>query len=348
MKLLNPKKADYLKKIVENYIKNGEPVGSANLKQIYAINKSTSHLRSMMNELEQEGYLEKSHSSSGRIPTLLGFKYYAEYLSHDESRDLSQKLKDVFARRRVSIEQTINEAVKIISEVAGATLIATTNDSFEKLMSISLTIISESTGVVVLITSSGRVENKLINFNNFIKKEDVKIAIRLFQERLISLPIIEIATAIQILNPILEKQIKHSEDILKHFAENVFNFHIKPDSKIYNKNSLILDRDISRQKLVQLLEIIEKKSIWEILDENSQSEDETLKISIESKEASFISKQFPKSSNIKEISFVGSTQKINYSAAWTGIKLLENFLSKKEKENDKEGKAKDEIQKKSS
>ncbi|AHH45118.1 heat-inducible transcriptional repressor HrcA [Mesomycoplasma bovoculi] len=327
---LNEKKANYLKQIVEHFIQTGQPVGSANLKAIYEINKSTSHLRSMMNQLEQDGFLEKHHNSSGRVPTLKGFKYYAEFLSYDGNKELEKKLKDIFAKRRVNINETINEAVKIISEVAGAALITRSEDIFEKLMSISLTIINEGSGVVVLITSSGNVENKTIIFNDFIKKEDVKIAIRLFQERLVPLPISQISEAIQILKPVLENQIKRSEDILQHFLQNIFDFEVKSQSKVFNKNSLILNRDISRNKLVELLDIIEKKSIWEILDETAESEDETIKISIPSEEASFISKQFPKSSSIKEISVVGATKKMNYSATWTGIKLLEDFLNKKE------------------
>lgn len=68
-----------------------------------------------------------------------------------------------------------------------------------------------------------------------------------------------------------------------------------------------------------------------MLDDRTTNEDETLKISIKSPEASFISKKFEKSLTIKEISMIGSTKKINYSAARTGIKLLEDFLSNKNK-----------------
>lgn len=328
---LDDKKANYLKQIVEHFIQTGQPVGSANLKENYKINKSSSHLRSMMNNLEKDGFLEKHHNSSGRVPTLQGFKYYAEFLSYDGNQELEKKLKDIFAKRRVNINDTINEAIKIISEVTGAALITKSNDIFEKLMSINLTIINDNSGVVVLITSNGSVENKIIYFDNSIKKEDVKIAIKLFQDRLIPLPLSQISEAIQILKPVLENQIKHSEDLLQHFIQNVFNFEIKPHSKVFNKNSLILNNDISRNKLVELLDIIEQKSIWEILDESTESEDETIKISIPSEETSFISKQFPQSSSIKEISLIGSTKKINYSATWTGLKLLEDFLSKKDK-----------------
>ncbi|MXR13714.1 heat-inducible transcriptional repressor HrcA [Mycoplasma flocculare] len=331
MPRLDSKKEKYLKQIVENFIKTGESIGSLNLKENYGIKKSPSYLRAIMNQLEKEGFLEKSHSSSGRIPTLQGFQYYAEFLSFDENEHLANKLKDLFARRRVSIEKTIFEAVKLISESVGTTLIATTSNENERLMSINLTQISQNEGIIVVVSSSGSVEDKKITFSDQIPQHDVKIAIRLFQERLINTPFVEISTKLLILKQELEKQIKHSDELLHHFVEKIFNFQIQNKSNIYNKNSLILDKEISRAKLIDLLSIIEKKSIWEMLDERTTNEDETLKISIKSPEASFISKKFEKSLTIKEISMIGSTKKINYSAARTGIKLLEDFLSNKNK-----------------
>ncbi|AAV27353.1 HrcA family transcriptional regulator [Mesomycoplasma hyopneumoniae] len=331
MPKLDSKKEKYLKQIVENFIKTGESIGSLNLKQSYGIKKSPSYLRAIMNQLEKEGFLEKSHSSSGRIPTLQGFQYYAEFLSFDENENLANKLKDLFARRRINIENTISEAVKLISESVGTTLIATTNNENERLMSINLTQISQNEGIIVVVSSSGNVENKKITFSEQIPRQDVKIAIRLFQERLINTPLLEISSKLAILKQELEKQIKHSDELLHHFMEKIFNFQVQNKSNIYNKNSLILDKEISRAKLVDLLYIIEKKSIWEMLEDRTTKDDDTLKISIKSPEVSFISKKFEKFLPIKEISMVGAAKKINYSAARTGIKLLEDFLSNKSK-----------------
>ncbi|WP_337898156.1 heat-inducible transcriptional repressor HrcA [Mesomycoplasma ovipneumoniae] len=329
MSRLDAKKEKYLKQIVENFIKTGESIGSNALKQNYSIKKSSSHLRMVMNQLEKEGYLEKPHISSGRIPTLRGFQYYAEFLSFDENEILANKLKDLFARRRVSIENTISEAFKLISESVGTTIITTTSNENDRLMSINLTQISQNEGIVVVVSSSGSVENKKITFSPSISLQDVKIAIRLFQQRLINTPLAEVSSKLIILKQELEKQIKHSDELLHHFIHKIFNFQIQNKSDVYNKNMLILDNEISRTRLVDLLNLIEKKSIWEMLDEKTTTEDETLKISIESPETSFISKKLEKSFAIKEISMIGSTKKINYSAARTGIKLLEDFLSNK-------------------
>lgn len=221
---LDVKKEKYLKQIVENFIKTGESIGSHNLKENYGIEKSSSHLRSVMNQLEKQGFLEKSHCSSGRIPTLLGFQYYAEFLSFDENEFLAKKLKDLFARRRINIENTISEAVKLISDSVGTTLIATTNSLSERLISINLTPISGNEAIIVVVSSSGNVENKRISFSTQISFRDVKIAIRLFQERLINTLFVEIPAKLMFLKQELEKQIKHSDELLHHFMDKIFNF----------------------------------------------------------------------------------------------------------------------------
>lgn len=343
MHSIKVKTAQYLKYIIELYIKTGQPVGSKNLKKFYNLDHAPSSIRNAMLFLEKEGFLEKSHASSGRIPTLKGYEYYAKFLANDTNNDLQQKLEDIFAKRRTSIDETVSEAVKIISDIANITLVTTTNNTNEKLMSIHLTIISDSSGVVVLVTSSGKVENKVIHFNETISKNDVQIAIRIFKERLLGISISQIATTLQILSPILSQEIKNTDGLLKHFVENIFNFQMQHTSQIYNKNSLILNKDISRQKLIDILEIIEKNSIWEFLEKlHPEDKQETLKINIESQETSFILKKFPQSSNLKELSIVGSTKKMNYSAILTGIKLLEDFLNNKDTKllNSKESKDK--------
>lgn len=329
MEHISEKLQKYLKMIVESYISLGEPIGSNHLKKIYNLDSSPSTIRSIMAQLEDFSLLEKSHISSGRIPSILGYEYYAKYLAKDNDENLINKLEDVFAKRRISIDQTIEEAARIISEIAGITLITTTNSDNEKLKNIQLTILDETSAVIILVSSTGRVENKLLHFNNNIEKEDVKIAIRIFKERLIDAPLKEIPERIRYLSPILSREVKNLEKLISTFISEVFTFSIEYRSKVFNKNNLILSPEISREKLTDILDLIENKSIWETI-EGKIEEDQNLKIIINSKEASFISKKIDANNktSIREITVVGSTKRMDYSAALTGIKLIENFLKK--------------------
>lgn len=319
------KKKSYLKHIIESYIENGEPIGSEALKEKYNLQVSSSTIRSIMAELEKDGFLEKSHVSSGRIPTLKAYEYYASYLVDTTDNDLEAKMNDIFAKRRISIDKTIEEAAKLISEVAGITVVTSDLRSAEKLRSIQFTIIDNYSGVIVLVTSLGRVENKIVSFSNEVEKEDIKVAIRIFKERLINVALNEIQKIVEILVPILAKEIKNLDNVLKTFMQNIFNFKTNYESKIYNKNNLILSREISREKLSQILDLIEKKSIWEAI-ENKLDEDKNIKIKIESDEAVFISKKVENQNISKEISVVGATTRLDYSKVLSALDLLEKFL----------------------
>ena len=64
-----------LAKIIREFMKEGEPIGSVMLSDKYDLGISPATLRSEMAKLAKEGYLYKVHSYSGRIPTTLGFRY---------------------------------------------------------------------------------------------------------------------------------------------------------------------------------------------------------------------------------------------------------------------------------
>ena len=86
--MLTSRQEVILKVIVEEFIKTAEPVGSKLLVEKYGINYSSATIRNEMNYLETEGLLEKTHTSSGRVPSTLGYRYYVEHLmDHDNSVD---------------------------------------------------------------------------------------------------------------------------------------------------------------------------------------------------------------------------------------------------------------------
>ena len=97
-------KDEILKYIVEEYVSSSKPVGSVFLIQKYNLSISSATVRNIMAALEKEEMIEKSHTSSGRIPTYKGYKYYTKYLTSSNEDKLSIKIKDIFAKRRNSID----------------------------------------------------------------------------------------------------------------------------------------------------------------------------------------------------------------------------------------------------
>lgn len=327
---MTKRQKEYLKLIVHSYIADGIPVASAALISKYNLKVSSATVRNEMNTLEKEGFLEKSHTSSGRIPSTIGYEYYAKHITEKSSKDLKQKIEDIFARRNVSIDFTLEEAANAISNLAGLTLVTSSSEMNELLKSIQLTPLSDKAATIVLVTSSGRVESKLIEFNNMVKINDVRIAIRLFKERLLDSPLRELSARVDALAPILAKSVKNYEALIRAFINKVFDFHNRITNKVYGNNQLIQKEGIKREDLANLVNMIEHKSIWSSI-EGKLDEDETMKIEIRPNNTSIISKKIEYGNTSKEVSVVGSNR-MDYSEAKQALKLLANLLGE---QNDK-------------
>ncbi|MGL5357651.1 MAG: heat-inducible transcriptional repressor HrcA [Metamycoplasmataceae bacterium] len=329
MKPLTEREKKIFKLIVFSYIENGLPLGSTNLIQKYNLPLSSATIRNVMASLEKKNFIEKTHSSSGRIPTTDGLKFYTEHFNNNLDDKLYFKIKDIFSKRRMNIEDTIDEAAKLISDISGLTLVTSNKNANETevLKSITLTKINKNEVIIVLITSTGRIINKTILLTKTVKMEDLRIAVRIFQERLIDSLIIGIRKKLEFLSPILKKEISNYDELIEAFVNNVFYFEKKQKNKVFGENYIIEDKQIEREKISEIINIIENKSIWEMMEE-FVSEDEQIKISISNtNNISLISKRITIDNKIRDISIIG-TKKMDYSIAKNFLNTIEEFIKK--------------------
>ncbi len=316
---------EILKYIVEEYVSSSKPVGSVFLIQKYNLSISSATVRNVMASLEKEGMIEKSHTSSGRIPTSKGYKYYTKYLTSSTEDKLSIKIKDIFAQRRHSIDNIIDEAVSIISEASKMTVITSQINKEERLMSINFTPITNHDAIIVLITSGGIVDSKELKLSaKKLNINDLKIAIRIFQERLYNVKLIEIASSIETLKPILKENIKNYEELIEAFVNNIFNnYKNRSNNKVFGKSHLIKSDDIQRDELANIIELIEKQSIWESINEKNYLE-ENLKLEILPSNTSIISKRLSFNGETKDVSVIGPSR-MNYAKAKNILNIIEKY-----------------------
>ena len=110
---------EILKLIVEHFIKTAEPVGSKTLQEVYHLDVSSATIRNEMNALEQDGYLEKTHTSSGRVPSEKGYQYYAEHIRETGVDEQAKNaLANVLSEKSKSVEEVMKEACEILSHMA--------------------------------------------------------------------------------------------------------------------------------------------------------------------------------------------------------------------------------------
>ena len=174
-----------LKLIVEHFIKTAEPVGSRTLIENYNFNYSGATIRAEMNSLEQEGFLEKTHTSSGRVPSSKGYRYYIEHLrERSVSDEFKYQMQSILDEKIRSIDDVIKQSCEILSQMTSlASIVLGPNATQEKLISVQLVPISKNSATCVFITDQGYVENKTFVLDDTTSLSDVESCVKLLNKR---------------------------------------------------------------------------------------------------------------------------------------------------------------------
>lgn len=198
-----------LKLIVEHFIKTAQPVGSQTLIEEYGLDWSSATIRNEMNALEKEGYLEKTHVSSGRVPSQKGYQYYVENLRTERIDDsIRYALQAVLEKKSKSVEEVIKESCEILSNMTNlASVVLGPKASEEKLVSVQLIPLSGNSATAVFVTDQGYVENKTFVLEGEMSLEEVQKTVSLLNDRLKGTPIVELVPKMESMKPLLQDYI---------------------------------------------------------------------------------------------------------------------------------------------
>jgi len=110
-----------LKEVVDRYIRLHEPVSSRMILEDYGLAVSSATVRNDMNELETHGYIAKPYSSSGRIPTKKGYRFFVDWLLDlsDLTKEERHEIVEAYAARCLDIEETIRRTAFVLGNLAG-------------------------------------------------------------------------------------------------------------------------------------------------------------------------------------------------------------------------------------
>ena len=164
---LDARKKRVLQAIVDDYIESAEPVGSRTLARKYDLGVSPATIRNEMADLEMLGYLEQLHTSSGRIPSSKGYRFYVDGLIppkpvSDEEKERVKRIDEVFQETA----RIISQVTKNVSLVLAPQM---TQAAFRCLQFLPL---DDRRVITVLMTDAGFIENKILEMPNGSSFED--------------------------------------------------------------------------------------------------------------------------------------------------------------------------------
>lgn len=191
---LNERERSVLWHVVHNYIQTAVPVGSRVLSKRIENQLSPATIRNVMADLEESGYLSHPHTSAGRVPTDLGYRYYIDFLM--ELQQLSEPEKqsiETLIEQNVEAEELLRETSKLLGKISKQLSVVSSphlsSGIFEKLELIPL---SSAKLLVVISIRSGLVKTVMLEVHSDIRRETLQQISQLLNERLSGLTLQQI------------------------------------------------------------------------------------------------------------------------------------------------------------
>ena len=273
--MLSTRQKEILKIIVEEHVRTAEPVGSKSICD--RLNVSSATVRNEMAYLEKEGYLDKTHSSSGRVPLEKGYKYYVEELISMGDDAFEQKayelVDNIFSNKIVEREDAIKKACSLLSEMTNYTTVVLGPDSsVQKVSKIDLINLQDLNYLMMVVTDKGHVETKQVSFDDEdINPKEILNVMDILNDVLRGTPLSEVYSKLNYImeNHLVQEFLLYRDSIIQNFLNAFMKF---SETNYYvsgSSNMLIQPEFQDQNKLKKLIDILEKKELIRIIKETS-------------------------------------------------------------------------------
>jgi heat-inducible transcriptional repressor len=177
--MLDARKTAILRKVVTEHIDTGQPVGSAHVVRDPSIEVSPATVRADMSALEREGYLTHPHTSAGRIPTDLGYRYFVDHLERgavlDPARE--EQVSAFFGRTHGELERLLRDTSQLLSDLTEHTaLVVGPSPEILVVRAASLIRLAPRVALLVLVLSNGGVDKHVVEVAEDTSDADIAAA----------------------------------------------------------------------------------------------------------------------------------------------------------------------------
>ena len=322
-----------LKYIVEYFIKKAEPVGSQTLIDEYNLPYSSATIRNEMFALEKKGYIEKPHTSSGRVPSTKGYRYYCEHLRDGGiNEELKHSLQAVLEGKIQSIEEVIKESCEILSHMTSlVSVVMGPDEKSERLASIQMIKISNNSLTAVFVTDKGYVENKTFIVPENINPDEIVECVKLLNDRLVGTPITELVDKVEVLKPVLGDYVVSHDLVYQALMETFLRF-ASDRLSLYGRDELLNHPEFKNDasKLVNVLKTLSDANLFkEVESETRLNSDPLLKIGEEIDEnpdVGMVSTKIKLGDNETSICLIGP-KRMDYDGALSALEYLQEALN---------------------
>jgi len=273
---LTDRSKQIFKSVVENYLETGFPSGSETILKKEGINLSSSSIRSILAELQNEGLLYAPHTSAGRLPTDKGMRLFVDGLLEFGrlSKDEQENIKQQCISKGSSFQDVLDDASKLISGLSNHAGIVVAPKYQSNIKHIEFIRLNEIQVMSIIASTNGQVENRIIedkgNYNDAILKEISNFLNYKYQNQ-----------SIEEIKKSIEVDIKTSKGRLEILSKNLIEkgiLELAPNADnpyifLHGQSSLLEDEIISKDldQIRKLFDEIENKTSFVDILENTNS-----------------------------------------------------------------------------
>ncbi len=183
---LNERAQLLLRVLIENYIRDGQPVGSRTLSRESGLSLSSATIRNVLADLEQLGFITSPHTSSGRIPTDKGYRLFVDTLIRLQplaSAEVSELERRLEAHRsdHKSLVASTSQILSAITQMAGVVTVPRAHHP--SLTQIEFVPLSENRVLAVLVVSGHEVQNRVVQLERYYSAEELRRAANFLSEQ---------------------------------------------------------------------------------------------------------------------------------------------------------------------
>lgn len=224
--MISERQERLLQLIIEDYIKTARPIGSKSLCEILDCSSAT--IRNEMSYLEDMGLLEKTHTSSGRVPSEKGYRYYVDNIMRPRELDKNDvmELETIFNNKSLVLSDAISKSMEIISSITNYTAVVLGSTSrLNKVTKVEVVPIDEENLIAIVITDKGHVEHRNMKLEEKVSIIEVKQTVDLINKLIVGVPINEVSDLLEHeIKPIIGKYVKQHEVLYNAFYNAFTDF----------------------------------------------------------------------------------------------------------------------------
>lgn len=186
---IEERKAAVLRAVVRDHIRTGEPVGSKTIASRYRLGVSAATIRNELAALEDLGYLTQPHTSAGRVPTDLGYRFYVDSLPEKVvlPRTLREQIDSFFGPPPGDVDEVVHGTASLLSRLTGYAAVAVTPEVTSGRVLRTELIPVGSSVMLLIVSDTGRVDKRMLEMGHEPDDGIVERASRMLTERLTGL-----------------------------------------------------------------------------------------------------------------------------------------------------------------